>query len=167
LHDPFPFCGESTLLSLLPPLLWVKTNIASASWDQTLKVWDALTGEERRTLRGHTDRVRGCAISPAGDYIASASWDQTLKVWDAHTGEERRTLRGHTSGVMGCAISPAGDYIASASDDNTLKVWDARTGACLSTLYVNGRLHACALHPDGDHIVAVGAGGIYLLRWVR
>ena len=26
LQDPFPFCGESTLLSLLPPLLWVKTT---------------------------------------------------------------------------------------------------------------------------------------------
>jgi len=26
LHDPFPFCGESTLVRLLPPLLWVKTT---------------------------------------------------------------------------------------------------------------------------------------------
>src|SRR5260370_16439971 len=26
LHDPFPFCGESTLSSLHPPLLWVKTK---------------------------------------------------------------------------------------------------------------------------------------------
>ena len=49
-----------------------------------------------RTLRGHTNSVRGCAISPAGDYIVSASLDETLKVWDARTGEERRMLRGHT-----------------------------------------------------------------------
>src|SRR6266852_5673154 len=27
LHDPFPFCGEFTLSSLLPPLLWVKTTL--------------------------------------------------------------------------------------------------------------------------------------------
>src|SRR5260370_37492589 len=27
LHDPFPFCGESTLSSLHPPLLWVKTKL--------------------------------------------------------------------------------------------------------------------------------------------
>jgi len=26
LHDPFPFCGESTLSSLFPPFLWVKTT---------------------------------------------------------------------------------------------------------------------------------------------
>jgi WD40 repeat protein len=141
--------------------------IVSASWDQTLKVWDARTGEERRTLRGHMNVVYGCAISPAGDYIVSASWDQTLKVWDARTGEERLTLRGHTDRAYGCAISPRGDTIVSASSDQTLKVWDVSTGACLSTLYVNGPLNTCAFHPDGEHIVAVGAGGVYFLRWVR
>jgi len=88
-------------------------------------------------------------------------------VWDARTGKERRTLRGHRGGVNGCAVSPLGDTIVSASSDNTLKVWDARTGACLSTLNVNGRLVACAFHPDGEHLVAVGAGGVYFLRWVR
>ncbi len=141
--------------------------IVSASSDNTLKVWDARTGEERRTLRGHTKEVTGCAISPAGDTIVSSSYDQTLKVWDARTGKERRTLRGHTSSVEGCAISPAGDFIVSASWDQTLKVWNARTGECLSTLYVNGQLHACAFHPDGEHIVSAGEGGVYFLRWVR
>ena len=49
----------------------------------------------------------------------------------------------------------------------TLKVWDAYTGACLSTLCVDSRLVACPFHPDGEHIVAAGAGGVYFLRWVR
>ena len=141
--------------------------IISASRDQTLKVWDVHTGEEQLTLSGHTDVVTGCAISPAGDFIVSASDDHTLKVWNAHTGEERRTLSGHTDVVAGCAISPAGDFIVSASSDDTLKVWNARTGACLSTLYVDGPLDACAIHPDGEHIVAVGMNGVYFLRWVK
>jgi WD40 repeat protein len=130
-------------------------------------VWDVHTGEERRTLRGHTDWVNGCAISPAGEYIISASWDKTLKVWDVATGEERRTLRGHTGRVHGCAINSAGDIIVSASNDGTLKVWDMRSGACLSTLFVNSWFFACAFHPDGEHIIAAGAGGLYFLRWVR
>ncbi len=142
-------------------------TIVSASSDGTLKVWDVRTGEEQRTLHGHTGEVEGCAISPAGDYIVSASNDQTLKVWDVRTGEERRTLRGHTDAVTGCAISPAGDYIMSASNGGTLKMWDMLTGACLSTLYVNDDLNICAFHPDGEHIVAAGAGGLYFLRWVR
>jgi WD40 repeat protein len=111
--------------------------------------------------------VNGCAINPAGDTIVSASYDQTLKVWDARTGEERRTLHGHTDAVNGCAFNPAGDTIMSVSDDRMLKVWDARTGACLSTLFVDGKLNACVFHPDGEHILAAGTGGLYFLRWVR
>src|SRR6266567_3516234 len=130
-------------------------TIVSASKDQTLKVWDARTGEELRTLSGHTDGVNGCAISPDGDSIVSASRDQTLKVWDAHTGEERRTLRGHTDGVNGCAISQSGDYIVSASDDETLKVWDARTGEELRTLRGHtDRVRGCAISQSGDYIVS-------------
>jgi WD40 repeat protein len=141
--------------------------IVSASNDTTLKVWDAHTGEELRMLRGHTQEVTRCVISPMGDSIVSASYDKTLKVWDANTGKERLMLRGHTSKVTGCALSPAGDYIVSASADGTLKVWNTQTGACLSTLYVNGWLLSCTFHPDGEHIVAAGAAGLYFLRWVR
>ncbi|MFL5586239.1 MAG: TIR domain-containing protein [Ktedonobacteraceae bacterium] len=108
-----------------------------------------------RTLSGHTGRVHGCAISPAGDFIVSASSDRTLKVWDARTGEEWRTLSGHMYQVSGCAISPAGDFIVSASDDETLKVWDAQTGEERRTLrgHTDG-VNGCAISPSGDYIVS-------------
>jgi hypothetical protein len=141
--------------------------IVSASDDGTLKIWDARTGKVRRTLRGHMYAVIGCAISPSGSTIVSASFDHTLKMWDAQTEEERRSLSGHTDAVNGCAISPSGNTIVSASVDRTLKLWDAHTGACLCTLLVNDELNTCVFHPDGEHLVAVGAGGVYFLRWVR
>jgi WD40 repeat protein len=40
-------------------------RLATASWDQTAKVWDAASGQEVLTLRGHTDRVVSVAWSPA------------------------------------------------------------------------------------------------------
>ena len=48
-------------------------RIASASCDQTVKVWDAGTGQETLTLKGHTGIVYGVAFSPDGRRIASAS----------------------------------------------------------------------------------------------
>ncbi|HEY6410061.1 MAG TPA: NB-ARC domain-containing protein, partial [Ktedonobacteraceae bacterium] len=119
-----------------------------------------------RTLQGHTSWVSGCAVSPDGAFIVSASSDKTLKVWDARTGEARLTLEGHTSAVSGCAVSPDGTFIVSASHDETLKVWDAHTGTCLMTFPVEGALQTCAFHPDGKHIVAAGASGVYFLEWV-
>ncbi len=101
-------------------------RIASASRDQTVKVWDAGSGQVALTLKGHTDGVHGVAFSPDGRRIASAGWDQTVKVWDAGSGQETLTLEGHTGGVRGVAFSPDGRRIASASWDETVKVWDAR-----------------------------------------
>jgi WD40 repeat protein len=119
-----------------------------------------------RTLQGHMHGVYGCAVSLDGTLVVSASRDKSLKVWNAASGAERLILQGHAAAVIGCAVSPGGTFIVSASDDTTLKVWDAHTGICLITFPVEGVLLACGFHPDGKHLVAAGAGGIYFLEWV-
>jgi hypothetical protein len=58
-------------------------RLASASLDQTVKVWDLATGREVLTLKGHTAGVNSVAFSPDGQRLASAAWDKTVKVWDA------------------------------------------------------------------------------------
>ena len=72
----------------------------SASDDNTLKVWDLETGEELRTLAGHSGRVTGVAVTADGRRAVSASWDKTLKVWDLETGARMRTLAGHSDVSM-------------------------------------------------------------------
>ena len=57
-------------------------TIASGSWDKTIKLWDAASGRELRTLQGHTDGVDSVAFSPDGRTIASGSSDKTIKLWD-------------------------------------------------------------------------------------
>ena len=91
------------------------SRIASASHDETVRLWDAVTGQETLTLKGHTGGIMGVAFSPDGSRIASAGYDQTVKVWDAATGQETLTLKGHTGVVSGVAFSPDGSRIASAS----------------------------------------------------
>lgn len=41
-------------------------RLASASEDQTCKVWDAATGQELLTLKGHTTAVNSVAFHPDG-----------------------------------------------------------------------------------------------------
>jgi len=59
--------------------------------DQTIKEWDAGTGECVKTLAGHTDIVTSAVYSGDGKKILSASWDKTIKEWDAGTGQCLKT----------------------------------------------------------------------------
>lgn len=68
--------------------------LASASEDQTVKVWSIPDGgykahqkEALVDLAGHGKKVSFCAWNPSADnIIASASYDQTVKVWNVEEG---------------------------------------------------------------------------------
>ncbi len=64
------------------------STIVSASDDQTVKLWDARTGEELRTLKGHSNWVLSASFSPDGSTVVSAADDQTVKLWKVETLEE-------------------------------------------------------------------------------
>jgi WD40 repeat protein len=86
-------------------------------------VWDALTGEEKHVLNGHTNSVNSVAFSSDGSRIVSGSVDKSVRVWDALTGEEKHVLNGHTDSVNSVACSSDGSRIVSGSDDNSVRVW--------------------------------------------
>jgi len=130
-------------------------RIASASGDNTIKVWDAATGAELMTLRGHKEYVLSVAFSPDGKRIVSGSWDKTIKVWDVGTGDELKTLRGHVDAVRSVLYSSDGKRIVSCSRDKNVKVWDAQTGAEVMTLCGHGSdVGSVAFSPDGKRIVS-------------
>src|SRR5271163_4711583 len=52
-------------------------QLASASYDNTVRLWDAGSGAALQTLKGHTHYVNAVAFSPDGKTVASASWDNT------------------------------------------------------------------------------------------
>ena len=60
-------------------------KLAMASIDKTAGVWDAFTGEQLLTLRGHEGEVRGVAVFPDGLKLATASYDKTVRVFHNET----------------------------------------------------------------------------------
>jgi WD40 repeat protein len=130
------------------------TRIATASKDQTARVWSAVTGVPQLTLTGHDGEVLGVAFNPDGSRVATASQDKTARIWDARSGARLMTLTGHTSDVNTVTFSPDGRQLLTASSDGTARVWDAGTGALKLTLAGHkGFVSRAFFSEDGSRIV--------------
>ncbi|MBD2520655.1 trypsin-like peptidase domain-containing protein [Nostoc sp. FACHB-973] len=130
-------------------------TLASGSDDKTIKIWNIATGQEIRTLNGHSDSVISVAISPDGKTLVSGSSDKTIKIWNIATGQEIRTLNGHSKLVWSVAISPDGITLASGSNDNTIKIWNIATGQEIRTLNSKSvPAWSVAFSPDGRSLAS-------------
>ena len=85
--------------------------LASGSNDATIRLWDAITGNELLTLPTYTNQVFAVAFSPDGKILAGGSvYDSQLgrsdliRLWEIPSGRVLTTLTGHTSTVRGIAI---------------------------------------------------------------
>jgi WD40 repeat protein len=134
--------------------------IASASSDQTLKIWDPGTGTELRTLVGHEAVVNACAFSPDGSLLASAGADETVRLWDLMTGEQRFVLTGHTGAVNRCAFSPDGTWIVSVAADESVRIWSTVSGDVQASYFGHTDVvNDCAIATDGSYIVSASLDG--------
>jgi len=97
--------------------------IASASFDNSVKLWAARDGKFITTLRGHVAAVYQCAFSADSRLLVSSSKDSTLKVWDVKTGKLHTDLPGHQDEVFAVDWAPDGAKVASGGKDKTVRLW--------------------------------------------
>ncbi|KAL3432874.1 putative wd40 protein [Aspergillus tetrazonus] len=139
--------------------------VASGSRDRTIKLWDAKSGLEVRTLEGHSGPVASVAFSADGLMVASGSNDHTIKLWDAKTGLEIQMLEGHSDWVESVAFSADGLMVASGSRDRTIKLWDTKTGLVIRTLKGHSNwVQSVAFSADGL-MVASGSSDFMMKLW--
>merc|ERR1719244_2495145 len=87
-------------------------TIFTASTDKTVGVWDTMTGERIKRMKGHTSYVNtvDCART-AKPLVVSGGDDCQVKIWDRRKNAVVTEIGGHTDTVTGMSLSPDGNHV--------------------------------------------------------
>lgn len=114
--------------------------LASGGKEGTIRLWDVVTGEQKKQLTGHKWTISSLAFSPDGQTLASAIGHEAemippqigieidIKLWNIDTGEVAATFRGHGKDITSLAFSPDGKTLASSGKDSKVLLWNVATG---------------------------------------
>jgi WD40 repeat protein len=151
--------------------------LASASDDQTVRLWHVEERQPRAVLRGHTHWIYAVAFSTDGRYLASTCHDRTIRIWNVESATEHTILRGHQEWVWGLAFSPDGRRLITSSGDDLIKLWDLSTWQEVQSLEEHvarprmkddsPRPYCMAMSPDGHTIASGGSDGYLVIRHAR
>jgi WD40 repeat protein len=134
--------------------------LATAGFDNTVKLWEYPSGKEVRTLAGHTGPVYCVAFDPSGTTLASASLDKTIRLWNVADGKPVREIKGHTDIVDSIAFHKDGKLLASGSSDKTVRLWNPADGKEVKNLGAHEKaVYAVSFSPDGKWLASSGSEG--------
>ena len=109
--------------------------LATAGFDGTAQLWDAITGAPLRRLTAPAG-IEAVVLGPSGRFLAGLRWDNAIVLWDTSTGAELATLY----------TFERDDWAVIAPDGR----WDAAKGGHSSwvTVWQEGAPSSLAMHPD-------------------
>ncbi|EKM58800.1 uncharacterized protein PHACADRAFT_112896 [Phanerochaete carnosa HHB-10118-sp] len=107
-------------------------RIATASTNDQVKIWSAVTGEELLTIDYPRKLSYPVAFSPDGsEVLAACDTDETAVTFDSRTGRLRRVYQ-LSGALQHMSYSPRGDYVVLGDGVRDLHVCDPKSGAFLA-----------------------------------
>ncbi|HOP05139.1 MAG TPA: WD40 repeat domain-containing protein [Tenuifilaceae bacterium] len=156
--------------------------LASAGWDNTVRIWDMNTYQEKFVLLGHEDNVWGAIYSPDDKFLISGAMDASMILWDVATGKKikKMTVEPKQAKLKGIipeldfelpnslvpgVYNPSGDLLFAGSTDGLIRIFDMNKLQFIDTLYGHkGPVSNFAISTDGK-LMATGSWQNELVVW--
>jgi eukaryotic-like serine/threonine-protein kinase len=148
-------------------------QVASASKDGTVRLWDPATGRPIKLLGHHDHSAFSLAFRPGTDQLASGGEDGVIQVWETRTGSLLRALPQGTGTIYALSYSSDGRLLASGDGfppfeepshmrgQGVVRIRDASTGQVLHTLRSHTQnVMGVAFSPDGRTLASVSGSSI-------
>ena len=136
-------------------------QLATASADKFVKVFNVATGDHVQSYEGHTHHVMDVSWKADLTLLASAGADNAIKVWNTETGEQTRTISTYSKQVTSLNFVGMSEEILSSSGDKRVFLHKASNGGAVREFKGNpDYVYRVASTPDGSLIVAGGEDGV-------
>ena len=137
-------------------------TLAVGDWDGNIRLWDTITGKEKKSLMGDFDPDPAVALSTDGKWVAATSRgfppDGTfpLRIWDTRTGRQLLAIPGRFwYGAV--AVTPDGRTVIASDGHCQIRLWEVASGQTRATLRGHTRLiRLLSLAADGKLLASVG-----------
>lgn len=140
-------------------------TVVSASTDQTVRVWDVPSQQQKFQMNGHVGPVHAVMLSPDETFAISSGADGTLRLWDIGGGRQLKQLARYDATMYSVAIHPNGQVIAAAGADRQVHLLDILTGSEQRVLQGHtDYVHSVTFNPVGDRVLSYGYAG-HLKVW--
>ncbi|KAK4338813.1 hypothetical protein RND71_040275 [Anisodus tanguticus] len=134
--------------------------LATASYDHTIKFWEAKSARCYRTIQYPESQVNRLEITPDKRFLAAAG-NPHIRLFDinANSPQPLRSFDSHTNNVMAVGFQCDGNWMYSGSEDGTVKIWDLRAPGCQREYESRAAVNTVVLHPNQTELISGDQNG--------
>jgi WD40 repeat protein len=153
----FKFAAGTTPVSAVavsPDGRW----IASATAENTVKLWNPVDGKPGPVLTGHTAAVTSLQFTPDGSRLVSGSVDKTIRVWNLEDGSLVARLDTPVP-VNALTLPGDGTDVVTGGPDNFIRHWSLPASLSQPMTDIPQEANVLAVSPNREFLAMANAKG--------
>jgi len=140
--------------------------LATASYDHTIRFWQAHSGVCHRTVQHGDSQVNALEITPDRQHIAAAGY-QHIRMFDLNSTNLNPVINydGISKNVTAVGFRDDGKWMYTGGEDSTARIWDIRSRnlQCQRLFQMKAPVNTVCLHPNqGELFIGDQSGALHI-----